>query len=87
MKKYYIYGRTTPPCPFCEGAKLLASTKALDYVYIDIGKDIQAEEFMEMFPDQRTVPLVFGEDDTGERVRIGGYQEFKAHIDIQGLEI
>ena len=83
MSKYYIYGRTNPPCPYCEGAKLLASTELLEHVYIDIGTDIEMDEFRSMFPDQRTVPLVFVEDENGVRTKIGGYQEMKTYVDSQ----
>jgi glutaredoxin len=80
MSKYYIYGRTHPPCPYCQGAKQLASAEKLEHVYIDIGKDIQMDEFREMFPEQRTVPLVFVEDKNGIRTKLGGFQEMKKYV-------
>jgi glutaredoxin len=81
--KYYMYTRTTPPCPYCEGAKMLASTECVDHVIIDIGKDIDLQEFREQFPDQRTVPLILVDDGSGNRTKIGGYQEFKKYIEAQ----
>lgn len=80
MKKFIMYTRTNPPCPYCEGAKLLASTALVEHHIIDIGKDILMEEFQELFPDQRTVPLILVEED-GLRSPIGGYVEFKRYID------
>lgn len=84
MKKYFIYSRSNPPCPYCEGAKLLASTKMVDHHVIDIGKDIQMDEFTELFPNQKTVPMILVEED-GLRSPIGGYTEFKKHLDSQEL--
>ena len=82
MKKFTMYTRTNPPCPYCEGAKLLASTACLDYNTIDIGKDIQLDEFQEMFPEQRTVPLILVEED-GLLTQIGGYNELKQYLESQ----
>lgn len=83
-KKFFIYSRSNPPCPYCEGAKLLASTEMLYFNVIDIGKDIQVDEFTEMFPNQKTVPLIIVEED-GLRSQIGGYTEFKKYIESQNL--
>jgi glutaredoxin len=89
--KYIIYSRTNPPCPYCEGAKLIASHGSVVYQVIDIGKDIMMEEFRELFPEQRTVPLIFVENDQGERTKIGGYNEFKSYVEsqkaVKGLEL
>lgn len=83
-KKYTIYSRSNPPCPYCEGAKLLASTQGIDYTVVDIGRDIQIDEFREQFPNQRTVPLILVQDD-GLLSEIGGYTEFKRYMDQQKL--
>jgi glutaredoxin len=83
--KFYLYGRTNPPCPFCKNAKQLLDSKGSDYVYIDIGKDIQLSEFSEMFPDQRTVPLIIVEKD-GEREKVGGFTELDQYFKNQVLE-
>jgi len=83
-KKFFIYSRSNPPCPYCEGAKMLAGTKGVSHHIIDIGKDIQMDEFTEMFPDQRTVPLILVEED-GLRSQIGGYTEFKKYLDTQDI--
>lgn len=75
--KLIMYTRTNPPCAFCEGAKIFAQDNSYQYHTIDIGTDITLEEFTEMYPDQRSIPLIFLETATGDRVKIGGYQELK----------
>lgn len=72
--KALIY--TKPACPYCDYAKTLMMNKRVDYTESVIGKDVLREEFMEMFPDQRTVPLIFID---GEK--IGGYNELKEYLD------
>ena len=67
---------TKPACPYCDYAKTLMRNKRVEYTESVIGKDVLREEFMEMFPDQRTVPLIFID---GEK--IGGYNELKEYID------
>jgi len=67
---------TSENCAYCEGAKLLCSTKGYEYNQVVVGRDIQREEFVEMYPAQRTVPLIFVTED-GLTSKIGGYQEFK----------
>lgn len=73
-------------CPYCEGAKLLCSTEGLVYEEVKIGKDITREEFMEMHPTVRTMPLIFV-----DKQKVGGYQEFKNYVnsikDLGGLSL
>lgn len=71
--KALIY--TKPACPYCDYAKTLMMNRRVDYTESVIGKDVLREEFMEMFPDQRTVPLIFID---GEK--IGGYNELKEYL-------
>ena len=84
MSKFKIYTRNNPPCPYCEGAKLLFQTEGITYDEIVIGRDIMREEFMELYPDQRTVPLVLIKED-GLFVKIGGYQELREYVKQQKL--
>lgn len=76
-----IFTRHEPPCPYCEGAKLLMSERGISYVETVIGQDMTLEEFTETYPDQRTVPLIFVDGQ-----KIGGYQEFKQLLDQQSLQ-
>lgn len=80
--KYTIYARSEPVCPFCEAAKKLAYVELLDHKVVDIGKDITAGQFLEMFPDQRTIPLIMAEDDNGNVVRVGGYEDLKRRLEL-----
>ena len=72
-KNIIIYSKEN--CAYCEGAKLLCSTEGLIYEEIKIGKDITLEEFMDTHPGVRTMPLI-----VIDKVKVGGYQEFKTYI-------
>ena len=73
-------------CAYCEGAKLLCGTEGLNYEEIKIGKDMTREEFMEMHPDVRSMPLVYVDNQ-----KVGGYQEFKNYVnsmkDLGGISL
>ena len=59
-----------PDCPYCEAAKRLLDSKDLTYEEFVIGTDVQREEFMDRFPNVRTVPFIL----IGNR-KIGGYDK------------
>jgi len=61
---------TKPDCIYCEQAKLLLSEKNMSYDESRIGRDILREHFKELFPDQKTAPLIFIEGQ-----KIGGYEQ------------
>ena len=75
--KLIMYTRENPPCAYCEGAKLFANENQYTYHTVVIGQDVTLEEFTEMFPGERSIPLIFSEDDQGNRFKIGGYMELK----------
>lgn len=55
-------------CPYCVKAKNLLNARGIEFTEIKIGVDITRDEFLETFPDARTVPqIILG----GEHV--GGY--------------
>lgn len=62
-------------CPACIKAKSLLSIKNMEYTETVIGKDILREEFIELFPEQKTVPLIIIDG-----VKIGGYDDLYAHF-------
>lgn len=72
--KALIYTKSN--CPFCVKAKTLFSIRNIEYTETVIGEDIMREDFMSLFPDQRTVPLIFID---GER--IGGYDELTKYLE------
>jgi glutaredoxin len=57
-------------------AKTLFTIKGIQYVETVIGEDIMREDFISLFPDQMSVPLIFID---GER--IGGYDELTRYLD------
>jgi glutaredoxin len=61
---------TKDNCPHCVKAKTLLQVRGLEYSEVVIGKDITREEFMEAFPNARTVPQIIFDDKN-----IGGYEE------------
>jgi|TARA_B110000908_G_scaffold18578_1_gene20878 glutaredoxin 3 len=65
-----IYGKEQ--CPFCDQAKALCETKAIEYTYKQYGKDFNRDEMMSTFPTARTFPQIILD---GEK--IGGFQELK----------
>lgn len=74
---FTIYGRTLPFCTYCEQAKQLLASKNMPFVFIDIGKDITKEEFLEIMPDARTVPQIFEGD-----MLIGGFAALKSYLEL-----
>ena len=57
-------------CPYCKRAKALLNAKDLPFTECILGKDILREDFVSLFPDAKTVPLIFIDGK-----RIGGYNE------------
>lgn len=66
---------TKENCPHCVKAKNLLGGYGLEYAEITIGKDISREDFLEMFPNVRTVPQVVMH---GEHV--GGYEDLAKRL-------
>lgn len=72
--KALIYSKRQ--CPYCDKAKALFNIKGQEYTESIIGEDIIREDFMELFPDVRTVPLIFIDGK-----RIGGYEQLREYYD------
>lgn len=68
MNKVVIY--TKDNCPYCVQAKNLFSAKNQSYEEMKIGVDLTREEFIDIFPDVKTVPFIIV---NGEKV--GGYDK------------
>lgn len=71
---------TKPDCHYCNSAKLLLTIKQIEYKEVEIGKDIIREDFVSIFPNVRTAPLIIIDG-----VKIGGYNELKRHLDDQSV--
>lgn len=70
---YLVYGRSEPPCSFCDNLKTLLDEKGVDYLYKDISEENVFVEYCSY--RLRTVPAVFKD---GEY--IGGFTEIKELI-------
>lgn len=54
---------TQENCPACLFTKAKLNAQNIPFREIKIGTDITREDFLEQFPDVRTVPYVVDEDD------------------------
>lgn len=63
-------------CPSCTKAKLLMDLKGVKYTETVIGEDILREDFIDLFPEQKTVPLIIIDG-----VKIGGYENLREYFD------
>lgn len=61
---------TKKDCPYCVRAKALLSMKSVPFTESVIGEDMLRETFIEMYPNQKTVPLILID---GQQV--GGYDQ------------
>jgi glutaredoxin len=68
-KIFVVYSK--PGCPSCDNAKKLIVTNGDTYLENVIGRDVSREEFMEMFPSVKSVPLILEE----EAGTIGGFTD------------
>lgn len=68
-----IYGKQM--CSYCEAAKQLCTTKGLEFIYRELGKDFTREEVLEMFPGARTFPQIKVNGNS-----IGGYNELREQM-------
>lgn len=67
---------TKDNCSYCDKAKALFSIKQLTFNETKLGMDITKEDFIALFPEQKTMPLVII---NGEK--IGGYNELRDWFD------
>ena len=72
--KALIY--TKQNCSYCVKAKNLLNIKQVEFTEVEIGKDMLREDFISMFPEQKSVPLIFIDDN-----RIGGYDDLRKYFD------
>ncbi len=74
MSNIVVYSK--PDCPYCVKAKMLLKVKQRSYIESVIGKDILREDFVSLFPDVRSVPLI-----VIDGVKIGGYDQLVEWFD------
>jgi glutaredoxin 3 len=73
---FIIYSQ--PNCEWCTKAKQLLFKKNLPYVVRQIGRDITKEQFLEIFPDAKTVPQIMDGPNY-----IGGYDALEKYFFIE----
>ena len=68
MSKYIIYSK--PSCGYCLQAKDLLTMEQLPFEYLTLGTNYSLQEFMEMFPNARSFPMIVKDGEC-----IGGYHD------------
>lgn len=68
-----IYSRDN--CIYCDRAKELLESANIEYTEYKIGRDLSREEFLEKFPNTRTVPQIYLDE-----TYIGGYDKLIQHF-------
>lgn len=71
--KIEIYSK--PSCTYCINTKMFLQSKGLEFTEFTIGKDLTRNEFLEKFPDARSVPQILIDG-----VLIGGYEQVKQYF-------
>ena len=71
--KAIIYSKDQ--CPYCDKAKALLTIRKIEFTESKIGRDVTREEFIEMYPDQKTVPLIFIDGN-----KVGGFNELEKYL-------
>lgn len=66
---------TKDNCPYCTQAKNLLTLKEIPYTEVGIGSDITREDFISLFPDQKSVPLILIDE-----VKVGGYNDLVNYL-------
>ena len=68
MNKYIIYSK--PSCGWCLQAKDLLTMEQLPFDYLTLGTHYSLQEFMELFPNARSFPMIVKDGEC-----IGGYND------------
>ncbi len=76
MSKYTIYSK--PNCSYCLQAKQLLGMEQLPFDYLTLGTHYSLQEFMELFPNARSFPMIVKDEEC-----IGGYSELVEHLKQQ----
>ena len=73
---YTIYSK--PSCGYCTKAKDLLTMEQLPFEYKQLGTHYNLDEFMELFPDARTFPMIVKDGEV-----VGGYNDLVEHLKQQ----
>lgn len=72
---------TRDGCPHCTEIKQFLKNRNVDYNEFKIGVDVQREQVLEKFPDQKTLPIITLNED------IIGSPELKMLIENEQLDL
>ena len=73
---YTIYSK--PSCGYCLQAKQLLEQNRLEFEYKNLGTHYNLQEFMELFPNARTFPMIVKDGEV-----IGGYNDLCEYLKQQ----
>lgn len=73
---------TKDQCPYCVKAKTLLTIKQMSFTEVKLGVDMQRDDFVAMFPEQKTVPLI-----VIDGVKIGGFDKLTEWFDNGGSQL
>ena len=76
MSKYIIYSK--PSCGWCLQAKDLLTMEQLPFDYLTLGTHYSLQEFMELFPNARTFPMIVKDGEV-----VGGYNNLVEYLKQQ----
>ena len=74
MNHVMIY--TKNRCSYCNNAKLLLSSKGIQYNELKLNEDFTREQLLELFPSVKTFPVI-----VVDGFNIGGFQQLKEMIE------
>ena len=70
---YTVYSK--PNCSFCMQAKQLLEMEQLPFDYLTLGTHYSLQEFMELFPNARTLPMIVKDGEV-----VGGYKDLCEYL-------
>ena len=73
---YTIYSK--PNCSYCSQAKQLLEQNKLEFEYKNLGTHYSLQEFMELFPNARTFPMIVKDGEC-----IGGFSNLVEYLKQQ----
>ena len=76
MNKYIIYSK--PSCGYCLQAKQLLEMEQLPFEYKQLGTHYSLQEFMELFPNTLTFPMIVKDGEC-----IGGFNNLVGYLKQQ----
>lgn len=72
---------TKNDCNYCTNAKMLLTSKHLQYEEMVLDKDFTREHLMEIFPNAKSFPVI-----VVDGMNIGGYDQLKLMLEEQAQD-